>query len=113
MRCAVGCGHLQHGVDVGIGVDIARGDPAHPTSGGLACGRGLRESADPDGEWLTRPLVRRDDELVTGGVDGQFRGILRLLRLQVDRRHGRFWARRPARRDRAYVRRDGVPVPER
>ncbi|MFT4884236.1 MAG: assimilatory nitrate reductase catalytic subunit [Natronomonas sp.] len=64
MRCAVGCGHVHQGVDLGVGVDVARGDPAHPTNEGLACGRGLRESTDPDGEWLTRPLVRRGDELV-------------------------------------------------
>ncbi|WP_281362694.1 assimilatory nitrate reductase NasA [Natronomonas halophila] len=64
MRCAVGCGHVHQGVDLGVGVDVARGDPAHPTNEGLACGRGLRESTDPDGEWLTRPMVRRGDELV-------------------------------------------------
>ncbi|MFB6169322.1 MAG: assimilatory nitrate reductase NasA [Haloferacaceae archaeon] len=64
MRCAVGCGHLQRSVDTGYGVDTVRGDPAHPVSEGLACRRGTRESADPDGEWLTRPMVRRDDRLV-------------------------------------------------
>jgi assimilatory nitrate reductase catalytic subunit len=64
MRCAVGCGHLQRGVDAGYGVDTARGDPEHPVTRGLACQRGTRESADPDGEWLTRPLVRTDGELV-------------------------------------------------
>ncbi|QLD91201.1 molybdopterin-dependent oxidoreductase [Natronomonas salina] len=64
MRCAVGCGHVHRGVDIGVGVDVARGDPAHPTNEGLACGRGIRESTDPEGEWLTRPMVRRGDELV-------------------------------------------------
>ncbi|AUV84044.1 nitrate reductase [Salinigranum rubrum] len=64
MRCAVGCGHVQQGVDVGYGLDTVRGDPAHPVNRGLACGRGVSESADPDGEWLTRPLVREDGELV-------------------------------------------------
>ncbi len=64
MRCAVGCGHLQRGADVGVGIDRVRGDPNHPVSEGLACGRGIRESADPDGEWLTRPQVRKDGELV-------------------------------------------------
>jgi assimilatory nitrate reductase catalytic subunit len=64
MRCAVGCGHLQRGVDTGYGVDTARGDPEHPVTRGVACRRGTRESADPDGEWLTRPLVRTDGELV-------------------------------------------------
>jgi len=32
MRCAVGCGHLQQGVDVGYGVDVVRGDAAHPST---------------------------------------------------------------------------------
>ncbi|MFB6308288.1 MAG: assimilatory nitrate reductase NasA [Haloarculaceae archaeon] len=63
MRCAVGCGHVQRAADVGYGIDVVRGDAAHPVSQGLACGRGIRESKDPDGEWLTRPLVRMDGEL--------------------------------------------------
>ncbi|NHN58355.1 assimilatory nitrate reductase NasA [Halorussus rarus] len=63
MRCAVGCGHVQRGVDVGHGLDTVRGDPAHPVNRGLACQRGVRETADPDGEWLAKPLVRRDGEL--------------------------------------------------
>ncbi|MFB6206621.1 MAG: assimilatory nitrate reductase NasA, partial [Haloglomus sp.] len=65
MRCAVGCGHQQRAVDDGYGIDTARGDPSHPVSEGLACRRGTRESADPDGTWLTRPLVRRDGELLS------------------------------------------------
>ncbi|MDL5362799.1 assimilatory nitrate reductase NasA [Halalkalicoccus sp. NIPERK01] len=69
MRCAVGCGHLQHGADRGYGLAGISGDPAHPTSGGLACGRGLRETAEPDGEWLTRPLVRKDGELMPTSWD--------------------------------------------
>ncbi|SEJ24646.1 assimilatory nitrate reductase (ferredoxin) precursor [Halohasta litchfieldiae] len=64
MRCAVGCGHVTHGVDQGYGLDTVRGDAAHPVSRGLACGRGISETADPEGEWLTRPLVRKDGELV-------------------------------------------------
>ncbi|MDG5760407.1 assimilatory nitrate reductase NasA [Natronococcus sp. A-GB1] len=64
MRCAVGCGHVQQAVDRGYGLESVRGDAAHPVSNGLACQRGISESADPDGEWLTRPLVRRDGELV-------------------------------------------------
>jgi assimilatory nitrate reductase catalytic subunit len=64
MRCAVGCGHLQRGADIGNGIDVVRGDAAHPVSEGLACQRGIRESSDPDGKWLTRPLVRRNGELV-------------------------------------------------
>nr|WP_254832991.1 assimilatory nitrate reductase NasA [Haloglomus salinum] len=64
MRCAVGCGHRQRAVDDGYGIDTVSGDPMHPVSEGLACRRGTRESADPDGSWLTRPLVRRDGELL-------------------------------------------------
>jgi assimilatory nitrate reductase catalytic subunit len=64
MRCAVGCGHVHQGADVGHGLDIVRGDAAHPVNRGLACGRGIGETADPDGEWLTRPLVRKNGDLV-------------------------------------------------
>ncbi|MFB6252339.1 MAG: assimilatory nitrate reductase NasA [Halobellus sp.] len=64
MRCAVGCGHLQQGVDEGYGLDTVRGDANHPVNRGLACQRGVRETADPDGEWLTRPLIRDGGELV-------------------------------------------------
>jgi len=63
MRCAVGCGHVQRGVDVGYGLDTVRGDAAHPVNRGLACQRGVEETADPSGEWLTQPLVRRGGEL--------------------------------------------------
>jgi assimilatory nitrate reductase catalytic subunit len=69
MRCAVGCGHLQKGVDGGYGIDTVRGDANHPVSHGLACQRGISESADPDGEWLTRPLIRKGDELVATSWD--------------------------------------------
>ncbi len=64
MRCAVGCGHLQKGVDQGYGLDTVRGDANHPVNRGLACQRGVDETADPDGEWLTRPLIRKGDKLV-------------------------------------------------
>ncbi|MCL7416478.1 MAG: molybdopterin oxidoreductase family protein [Halalkalicoccus sp.] len=69
MRCAVGCGHLQHGADRGYGLAGISGDPAHPVSQGLACGRGLRETAEPDGEWLTRPLIRKEGELLPTSWD--------------------------------------------
>ena len=65
MRCAVGCGHVHEGVDLGHGIASVRGDVAHPVNQGLACPRGIRESANPSGEWLTRPKVRRDGELVS------------------------------------------------
>ncbi|WP_049929264.1 assimilatory nitrate reductase NasA [Halopiger goleimassiliensis] len=64
MRCAVGCGHVQRPVERGYGLDVVRGDAAHPVNNGLACQRGIRETAAPDGEWLARPLVRRDGDLV-------------------------------------------------
>ncbi|VTT85308.1 Assimilatory nitrate reductase large subunit [Halorubrum sp. DM2] len=63
MRCAVGCGHLTGRVDAGYGIDGVRGDVQHPVNRGLACSRGIRETADPEGQWLTRPLVRRDGDL--------------------------------------------------
>jgi assimilatory nitrate reductase catalytic subunit len=63
MRCAVGCGLMQRGVDIGYGIDTVRGDANHPVNRGMACSRGISETADPDGEWLTRPMVRRDGEL--------------------------------------------------
>ncbi|KYH26900.1 assimilatory nitrate reductase [Halalkalicoccus paucihalophilus] len=69
MRCAVGCGHLQHGADRGYGLAGISGDPAYPVSQGLACGRGLRETTEPDGEWLTRPLIRKDGELMSTSWD--------------------------------------------
>ncbi|MFA9416265.1 assimilatory nitrate reductase NasA [Natrinema sp. HArc-T2] len=64
MRCAVGCGLRQQPADQGDGLEAVSGDPAHPVSRGSACRRGIRETADPDGERLTRPLVREDGELV-------------------------------------------------
>ena len=71
MRCAVGCGHVTYGVDTGYGLDTVRGDAAHPVNRVLARGRGIDETADPDGEWLTRRLVRKGGELVrpTAGAD--------------------------------------------
>ncbi|GAA0725144.1 assimilatory nitrate reductase catalytic subunit [Halorubrum trapanicum] len=63
MRCAVGCGHLTGRVDSGYGIDGVRGDVAHPTNRGLACSRGIDETQNPDGEWLTRPHVRQEGEL--------------------------------------------------
>ncbi|QCW01907.1 assimilatory nitrate reductase NasA [Natrinema pallidum] len=64
MRCAVGCGHVQQVPDRGYGLESVRGDPGHPVNQGLACQRGVSETASPDGEWLTRPLVREDGGLV-------------------------------------------------
>jgi len=69
MRCAVGCGHLQKGVDNGYGLDTVRGDANHPVSRGLACQRGVDETAAPDGEWLTRPLIRKGGDLVPTSWD--------------------------------------------
>ncbi len=63
MRCAVGCGHMHRAADIGYGIDTVRGDAAHPVNQGLACARGIGESRDPDGQWLTRPMVRDEGEL--------------------------------------------------
>ncbi len=54
---------MHQGADIGYGIDVVRGDPAHPVNQGLACARGIRESKNPNGEWLTRPLVRSDGKL--------------------------------------------------
>ncbi|MES3516381.1 MAG: assimilatory nitrate reductase NasA [Natronomonas sp.] len=85
MRCAVGCGHVQHGVDEGYGIDTVRGDGAHPTSEGLACGRGIRESENPDGEWLTRPLIRSRGELVETTWDVALGTVRNVLREAIER----------------------------
>ncbi|QLK24439.2 molybdopterin-dependent oxidoreductase [Natrinema zhouii] len=69
MRCAVGCGHVQQAPDRGYGLGSVRGDPSHPVNRGLACQRGVSETADPDGEWLTRPLVRKGGELVPTTIE--------------------------------------------
>ncbi|WP_255291519.1 assimilatory nitrate reductase NasA [Natrinema sp. CBA1119] len=69
MRCAVGCGHVQQAPDRGYGLGTVRGDPSHPVNRGLACQRGVSETADPGGEWLTRPLVRKDGELVATTIE--------------------------------------------
>ena len=64
MRCAVGCGLRQRPPADGDGVGTVSGDPSHVVSAGLACARGIKETARPRGERLTTPLVRRDGELV-------------------------------------------------
>jgi len=84
MRCAVGCGHLHLAADVGSGVDTVRGDATHPVNRGLACERGIRESADPEGPWLTRPMVRRNDELVPTTWDVALAEVLTEFRAAND-----------------------------
>jgi assimilatory nitrate reductase catalytic subunit len=84
MRCAVGCGHLQRGADVGNGIDTVRGDAAHPVNQGLACQRGVSETQDPDGEWLNRPMVRRGDELVSTTWDVALAEALKGFRAATD-----------------------------
>ncbi|MFB6108699.1 MAG: assimilatory nitrate reductase NasA [Haloplanus sp.] len=85
MRCAVGCGHVTRGVERGYGVDAVRGDVAHPVNRGLACQRGLDESRDPDGEWLTQPLVRRGGELVRTTWDVALGRVVERFRAVLDR----------------------------
>jgi len=84
MRCAVGCGHLQRGADVGNGIDTVRGDAAHPVNQGLACQRGVDETQDPDGEWLNRPMVRRNGELVSTTWDVALSEALQAFRRADD-----------------------------
>ncbi len=83
MRCAVGCGHLTGTVDSGYGIGGVRGDITHPTNHGLACARGIEETENPGGTWVTRPQVRRNGELVPttwdvalGRVINEFRETL-------------------------------------
>jgi len=64
MRCAVGCGFLQRSDTDRFGAGAVRGDTDHPVSRGLACRRGIDQTADPGGERLTRPRIREDGELV-------------------------------------------------
>ncbi|SNR50548.1 assimilatory nitrate reductase (ferredoxin) precursor [Halorubrum vacuolatum] len=64
MRCAVGCGLRQRPTADGNGLATVRGDPSHVVSRGQACARGVDETADPRGDRLTRPLVRRGGDLV-------------------------------------------------
>jgi len=60
--------HVQQAPDRGYGPD-RRGDPESSGQPGLACQRGVSETADPGGEWLTRPLVRKDGELVATTIE--------------------------------------------
>ena len=85
MRCAVGCGHLTGRVDSGYGIDGVRGDVAHPTNRGLACARGIDETQDPDGEWLTRPYVRSGDELRRTTWDVALSRVVDEFRAALDR----------------------------
>ena len=84
MRCAVGCGHLQRGADDGYGLDSVRGDAAHPVSRGLACQRGIDETADPDGEWLTQPLIRKNGELLPTSWDTALGAVGRRIAEALD-----------------------------
>jgi assimilatory nitrate reductase catalytic subunit len=80
MRCAVGCGHLHQSPDVGTGITLARGDVSHPVNCGLACSRGIEESQEPEGEWLTRPMVRRNGDLVRTTWDVALGEVLARMR---------------------------------
>ncbi|WP_372913107.1 molybdopterin-dependent oxidoreductase, partial [Salinigranum sp.] len=63
MRCAVGCGYRQRSAEDEPGVADVCGDPDHPTSNGLKCRRGVRETVASDCERLTEPLIRRGGRL--------------------------------------------------
>ncbi len=64
MRCAVGCGLLQQEYAGRYGLDTVRGDTNHPVSHGLACRRGIDETAKSGGKRLTRPLIKKGGTLV-------------------------------------------------
>jgi len=64
MRCAVGCGFHQRAKPDGKGRHAVRGDTTHPATRGLACRRGIDETASPAEKRLTTPLIREDGELV-------------------------------------------------
>ncbi len=64
MRCAVGCGFQQRGRTDRNGRHAVRGDTTHPVNRGLACRRGIDETASPVGDRLTTPLMREGGELV-------------------------------------------------
>ncbi len=87
MRCAVGCGHLTGTVDTGYGIDGVRGDVAHPTNRGLACSRGIEETENPGGEWLSKPRVRRDGELHRTTWDVALARIVEEFRDVLERTH--------------------------
>ncbi len=76
---------MHQSPDLGIGIDVVRGDVSHPVNRGLACSRGIQESQNPGGEWLQRPLVRRDGELVRTTWDVAMGRVLKELRDAQDR----------------------------
>ena len=83
MRCAVGCGLLQRS-DRSGGLDAVRGDPDHAVSSGLACRRGISETATPDGERLTRPLIRRGGTLEPTTWEAALARVAERFRATVD-----------------------------
>ncbi len=64
MRCAVGCGFQQRVRTDRNGRHAVRGDTTHPVNRGLACRRGIDETASPVEDRLTTPLIREGGALV-------------------------------------------------
>ena len=83
MRCAVGCG-LRQWADRTGGLDVVRGDPDSVVSSGLACRRGLEETADPGGERLTRPLIRVDGALEPATWEAALARVTERFRVVID-----------------------------
>jgi assimilatory nitrate reductase catalytic subunit len=77
LRCAVGCGLRQRGVDGDRGLDAVRGDPAHPVTRGQACRRGIDETASSGGQRVTEPLVREGGDLVATDWDAALDAVAR------------------------------------
>ncbi|QSG02286.1 assimilatory nitrate reductase NasA [Natranaeroarchaeum sulfidigenes] len=84
LRCAVGCGLLQRGADSGFGLETVRGDTSHPVTDGLACQRGVNETANSNGERLTRPLIRSDGGLMPTSWDTALGVVVERFRAALD-----------------------------
>ncbi len=87
-RCAVGCGLRTEPTEKPAREDRSlrvRGDPNHPVSEGLACRRGIEETAGSTAERLTEPLLRRNGELVAVGWDTALEKLGTRLREAIDR----------------------------
>jgi assimilatory nitrate reductase catalytic subunit len=86
LRCAVGCGLRQRGDADAAGLDAVRGDPDHPVSRGLACRRGIDETAASGGERVTQPLVRRGGDLVRTDWDTALATVASRFERALERR---------------------------
>jgi len=84
MRCAVGCGQIQVEGEEG-GVADVRGDKDHPTNEGSVCPRGIKESREPLGERVLKPMVRREGELVEASWEEALSEVAEKISRSLDR----------------------------